>query len=89
MSGIYVLCGECSHTTNVHRDGKCLAYKCNCKEEKELDKKKTPAKCMHAGCWRDADKIGHVSGNPKHREFKDQTHDCCPVHSRVRKVKDA
>lgn len=44
-------------------------------------KAKKPVMCMHRGCWRPAVRICSWE-QPKHREFKGQTHDCCAVHSR-------
>ena len=30
MAAVYVLCPECTHTTNIHNAEGCQAYRCTC-----------------------------------------------------------
>lgn len=33
MTDIYTTCPDCSHTTLIHNESGCHAYKCDCKKE--------------------------------------------------------
>lgn len=35
VKDVYMLCSICTHTINIHGDGGCHAYKCQCKESYE------------------------------------------------------
>lgn len=30
MAEVYILCSECTHTTNIHKEDGCHAYGCGC-----------------------------------------------------------
>ena len=32
MAEVYILCSECTHTTNIHNKDGCHAYECSCKK---------------------------------------------------------
>ena len=32
VAAVYILCPDCTHTTNIHKEDGCHAYKCKCKK---------------------------------------------------------